>query len=651
MRWLYFSLSSSVLIGLVLLVRSVFRRKLSPGVIYALWLIPMLRLLVPFAAWEMPPVYGVTQTVLEVFAPAQEEEDAMEYAEYADGSSAVYDQAEPVDLARQQYGWQTETAGEENTAGTNLVEETASFVESYYFWLYGIWFVGCILIGAYTIYSNRKLKKSILYMEKETEDSPLPVCVSDAVISPCLFGFVHPCILVNRSVRDNKVLYGHVLEHELAHFAQRDHIWTLLRIILCVIYWWHPLVWVGATCAAEDAELSCDARVLRGKSTEERKSYGYSLICLLEGAQGRRDHLCAATSMSGGKKSMKRRIEGITQGNSTRHYVLIPLGLLFMMVFVLGCGIPTSKSWMKNVYWYGEGTMDMTTLEAEYEFALKDEITSRLFYYEIYHHGNLTDRHILAYGDLDENKNRPLTMILEMSDDVEQIERYLTLEQDGVSTRIPMQIPGRTVQRFAGSCLVSEEKVEIHPGDDYVVFALYLPFGDEPISTYSCEALSAWTGEELDENLKEQYLTVLIRMAFSDLPGQQLRDTYEEKTYPYVNIKEEAGSEAFVKRWAKGFCDRDGDVIVQMAALGAENAMEESGLLLKEEGYVSFGWSSPWPWSSEDGYQIMACTDSQAEILYYAKTSAPEKEVWREIIQYEVQNGIYQVTDEHLERQ
>ena len=63
MRFLYFFVSSLCLIGLVLLIRNVFRKKLAPGVIYALWLIPMIRLLLPFAGWELP-VFGIAADIL-----------------------------------------------------------------------------------------------------------------------------------------------------------------------------------------------------------------------------------------------------------------------------------------------------------------------------------------------------------------------------------------------------------------------------------------------------------------------------------------------------------------------------------------------------------------------------------------------------------
>lgn len=65
MKILYFLFSSSLLIGLVLLFRKVFRKKLSPVVIYALWMIPLIRFMIPFVLWEVP-IYGTVVDVLNI---------------------------------------------------------------------------------------------------------------------------------------------------------------------------------------------------------------------------------------------------------------------------------------------------------------------------------------------------------------------------------------------------------------------------------------------------------------------------------------------------------------------------------------------------------------------------------------------------------
>ena len=132
---------------------------------------------------------------------------------------------------------------------------------------------------------------------------------------------------------NNTFLYESILQHEITHFKQKDHIWTSIKIFLCIIYWWNPFVWVASIYAGEDAELSCDARVLKGKSKEERKAYGYALLQLLENTQKNRKIMYAATSMSGSRKSMKRRIEEIANETKTGKTFLIISILFYTFLF------------------------------------------------------------------------------------------------------------------------------------------------------------------------------------------------------------------------------------------------------------------------------------------------------------------------------
>ena len=54
MRFICFLVGSGSLIGVLLLVRGKLRGRLSPEVLYALWLLPAVRLLLPFTMIPVP---------------------------------------------------------------------------------------------------------------------------------------------------------------------------------------------------------------------------------------------------------------------------------------------------------------------------------------------------------------------------------------------------------------------------------------------------------------------------------------------------------------------------------------------------------------------------------------------------------------------
>lgn len=357
MRFLYFTVGSSFLIILVLLIRTFLRRQLSPAAIYALWLIPAVRLLVPFSYIDVSgfnaPYEWFQQGVAYIADGGWGLESGNTPNSVPDGNQP--ENMESTDMPVSDmipagtYGSVLQTA---ETSGES-VPETAlgSRAEAGFDGLTRteqicllLWLCGSIVVGSYALLSNRRLGRTVRHMDMDRRDSPLPVCLSNAVVAPCLFGLFRPRILLSWKVKENPKLYHQVLRHELAHYRQKDHIWTFLRILLCVVYWWNPFVWAGAVCSREDAELACDQRVTRDLDTKGKREYGLALLLLLQQTWNQPTILYSATSVHGQGKSLKRRIENITKNRKTKKWVLLPVCLLLSVSLLAGCSMPSDQS-------------------------------------------------------------------------------------------------------------------------------------------------------------------------------------------------------------------------------------------------------------------------------------------------------------------
>lgn len=642
MRFLYFMFSSSLLIGLVLLIRTLFRKKLAPGVIYALWLIPLIRLLVPFAGWELPAFGTMADVLNSPYALVSEWMDGEEYSQVNDISDAERlnvqvspQEAEKVAGRKIYDAVNTENnhrAGVYKDSLTTMAETKNTLGENTYVWIgVSVGILGSLLLGSYVLVQNRKLKRSVNTMRTVAEVDGLKVCAGNEVQVPCLAGLKNPKIMVPEGILGDLDLYHCVLQHELAHYHQKDHIWTAVKIFLCVLYWWNPFVWIAAVCVEEDAELACDARALKGQNVEERKAYGYALLQILENAQSKKYSLCMATSMSGNQKSMKRRIMEISSATATKKHVILPLLLLMSLVFAIGCGMPTTKSWMKEVMFEASATVDGWFYEMEYEFALQDDIKSRLIYYEVYEYGELTERHIAGYGDFSAEQDHTLKLRMEMR----QTEPVLILKSGGVESEVKIQnskyVSGT---RSAGFLLSDNEKLEIKPGDDLVLISDHQPENGETIHGYDCTQLSEMNESQLKECLKDIYLTTFVRMAFSEKSEKELYETYQQKEYPANGeAAEEQWDAKFAQEWAEAYVDRDIKKIKGMA--NAEGIADLQNLGLTDEELTSFGWSSPWPMYGNVLYEIVQCDDSGAVIRYYASDSTPHLIIWESTLEFE----------------
>lgn len=392
--FIYFMMQSGLLICLVLLLTRFGKRFLSARTGYCLWLIPLMRLCLPFflVPVTVPAVLGslhpyalardvaahVEETVGNMvgaemqtaWEPSSEPGIAQEKtpgggagrAGEADGKTPEVNPQTEARMNAVGKGGDGAASAETGAAGNGPEDvnaapsgEICTMKPEQRFGVSAgrlaalIWAAGCLVTGGILFYHNirffRWVKKDAKRAEPledfaacaEKKERPLPVYYKKELPSPCLAGVLHPVIFVNeRAVRDPAVLKM-VLLHERAHFQQKDHIWNFCRNMLCVLYWFHPFVWWGAVASTRDAELACDERVVRGMCREERRQYGNALLELLEGSCGKKKVLDAATAMTGGKKEMKERIFTIVKQRGTKRGALAAMLVLLLVTGVVGC--------------------------------------------------------------------------------------------------------------------------------------------------------------------------------------------------------------------------------------------------------------------------------------------------------------------------
>lgn len=542
MKTLYFLFSSSLLIGLVLLFRKVFRKKLSPEVIYALWMIPLIRFMIPFVLWEVP-IYSTVVDVLNIPYRVVSEwmvetEDFSEQIGTEYTTMTVQSNEDEITENKNESVLVEETVTEWTEAQTTMTttpvpvqtSDTMDIMKMIQNICCGIWIIGSVLIGTYTLFSNRKLYKYVKTAEKVDIINEVSVYLNDEITVPCLTGMIHPKILVNSEVRNNTQLYEYILQHEMTHFKQKDHIWTGIKIFLCVIYWWNPLVWVAVICAGEDAEVACDAKVLKGKSKEERKAYGYALLLLLENTQKNRKIIYAATSMFGSRKNMKRRIEEIADETKTRKAFLIISVLILGFTFVIGCTIPAQNmSSIKTNDWKIVDREESSFHETKFDYELKEDIQSGLIYYELYEYGTLTQRSILSYGNIKEKKgNIKISRTYPKNLNTDGNPGWM-IEFNGIDIELEKPIYDYDVNGHSSTALNDENVIQIKPEDDFVLIADFGGKNGESGRVFDCKQLSVYTQKELQEHLKDNYVTVLLRFVVSGKDAQELYDTYAKK--------------------------------------------------------------------------------------------------------------------------
>lgn len=103
--------------------------------------------------------------------------------------------------------------------------------------------------------------------------------VSQAIPSPVAFGVLHPSIAVPSGFSDNYAYYAFL--HELMHVRQFDTIYKWIVEFVVCIHWFNPMVYVLRHETARACELSCDEAVIQKLNHTSIRAYGDTLLATL----------------------------------------------------------------------------------------------------------------------------------------------------------------------------------------------------------------------------------------------------------------------------------------------------------------------------------------------------------------------------------
>lgn len=330
-------ITSSILILLLAALRPVLRGRIDPRMQYALWLVVVLRLLLPVEL--APSAYSVLALLERAEAPVAQVVGNAPMPVPAMSYEDAFDQA------LREYGQERPAAGSAGldrveARARELTEHSPTLAELFAKYACPVWLGGAVLAGLWFLLINFRLRRRLKGARRlEGMDCPLPVFVSDALPSPCLCGTLRPRIYVTPAALENPDRLRYVLAHELTHYRHRDHWWAPVRCLCLCAYWFDPLVWWAAALSRQDCELACDEGTIRRLGEGERIPYGRTLVDMI--AAGRTPLLQTATTMTGGKRRMRERIRFIAR--RPRTVLAVALALVVVLGAAVGCtftGVP-----------------------------------------------------------------------------------------------------------------------------------------------------------------------------------------------------------------------------------------------------------------------------------------------------------------------
>lgn len=235
--------ASTLLMLLVLALRGPVRRAFGPHMAYALWLLPVIRML-------MPPL------------PASWREQAAAPVAAA-GDIIAYYVVEPL-------------------AGAPETTDAASAIDWLMLGAIG-WGAGVLLFLGYHLIAHTRYCRKLLRaarIDRTVAQGRVRVIETDAAHGPLAFGVFRKYVAFPRdfSERYDELERDLALAHELGHHVRGDLIANWIALIVLAVHWFNPVAWRAFRAFRADQEMACDALVLAGRAQALRHAYGRAIV-------------------------------------------------------------------------------------------------------------------------------------------------------------------------------------------------------------------------------------------------------------------------------------------------------------------------------------------------------------------------------------
>lgn len=120
------------------------------------------------------------------------------------------------------------------------------------------------------------------------QDRKIRVLVSDRIPTPVVCGLLRPRIILPKGYGDwDQQTCRYVLTHEWLHIRWLDNLQKLAAGAAVCVHWFNPLVWIMQAAFDRDLEKACDEKVIRQLGEKHRDEYARTLLNLAAAGKGR----------------------------------------------------------------------------------------------------------------------------------------------------------------------------------------------------------------------------------------------------------------------------------------------------------------------------------------------------------------------------
>lgn len=320
---LHNSIAVCVVILTVFAVR-LFLRRAPKKYSYILWSIVGIYLLCPIRLSSPISIYSLINNVSDTFLehhslPLNAKNFADKNKTYNEKNQKTKDSNKSkFDNVSSTNKNQKTKQNQNNTAGTENISQSLTVTTTAYIWL-----CGCIVLLVRNLFLIWRTKQTVLMAIRRKDN----IYESECISTPFVLGIVRPKIYIPFNLSEQEREY--ILKHEQYHIRRKDQIIKICAYILCVIYWFQPLIWFAYFVMVRDMEMSCDEYVLKNSKSDIRAAYSTSLLKL---ATKTGDFNAGLPAF--GESDIRKRVKNIMKFNAKKKWVSVVAAIAVVIVGV-----------------------------------------------------------------------------------------------------------------------------------------------------------------------------------------------------------------------------------------------------------------------------------------------------------------------------
>ena len=423
--------------------------------------------------------------------------------------------------------------------------------------------------------------------------------------TPFLLGYFRPNIYLPAGLSPQDM--EHILAHEQMHLRRFDNWTKLLGFLALSLHWFNPLVWVAYALLCRDIEMACDEDVILTMEISDRKEYSSAL---LRCASGHR--MISACPVAFGEVSVKQRIPRILGYRKPAFW--ITLAAVVSVIFVAVCFLtdPAAPSPAQRCIQ-----------------ALQEKATAESLYLHTYPKESVTtaipEKTYMRYRDMwmTETESFDGNVLTVLQCDSKQYQRRQKLMGDRLVDTFPwsfgsvhfsFELPWPFTVNW-NTVTVEYDSAETTQ-EGYECITLTLPDRDTSMLFY-------FSGEDLIQ-FREINADGVIHYSFMDYPGSEPVSSYISRMYEEVqNFPETHGAEMSEKcrQALLDFQNRDSYTVQEITDTNEDDVLNEHSTL---NVFVS---GHDWLriWAPTDVYVYYLQKNDEQYIKYVTTAVAPDQ--------------------------